>query len=309
MKVNTFNTSPSQKSPTVLCFNPRKDPFSSYQHMFLEDFCQWFSIDLAKNKDDRLFYDVLPEESPLKELLISQNYDFLEYDMDRLLTHIMRTLIFAGKSFVEVVLSSDEENNVTGISLVPFDPILSIPSCNNTYFVAIQHDRKPKFFKIGNRNIVSFRLSDLGFRRYSLRRFYNKLPRFDILSAGDMSLSPQKTGFDFSVWNDKRKYKLLKASKKIGWYGRSTDNPYMGDAYILHRTIQHKSLRRKFLDYFLKQINRSISVICKDIGIDGTLIAKRICYDYDELLQMLNSGDINYSQLGDCVFQNKDISN
>ena len=28
---------------------------------------------------------------------------------------------------------------------------------------------------------------------------------------------------------------------------------------------------------------------------------------YDELLQKLHSGEINYSQLGDCVFQNKDI--
>ena len=305
--MKTSNQSSSQKCPAVLCLNPRKDSSSSYQHMFLEDFCQWFSIDLAKDKKERQFYDVLPEKSPLKGLLTSQNYDFLEYDMDRLLTQTMKTLVFAGKAFVEVILFSDEENNVVGISLVPFDPILSISCSDNTYFAALQHDGKPKFFKIDNRNIVSFRLSDLGFRRYSLRRLYNKLPRFDILSAGDMSLSPQKTGFDFSVWNGKREYKLLKASKKTGWHGRSTDNPYMGDAYLLYRAIQLKSLRRSFLDYFLKQINKSISVICKDLGIDGTIIAKRISFDYDELLQRLDAGGINYSQLGDCVFLNKKI--
>ena len=305
--MKTSNQSSSQKSPAVQCFSRRKNPASPYQHMFLEDFCRWFSIDLAKDKEDRQFYDVLPEESRLKELLTSQNYDFLEYDMDKLLTHIMRTLIFAGKAFVEVVLSSDGENNITGISLVPFDSILSIPCSENTYFAALQHNGTPKFFKIGNRNIVSFCLSDLGFKRYSLRRFYNKLPRFDILSAGDMSLSPQKTGFDFSVWNDKCEYRLLKASKKTGWHGRSTDNRYMGDAYLLYRAIQLKSLRRRFLDYFLKQINNSISGICKDLGIDGTIITKRISYNYDEILQRLYSGEINYSQLGDCVFQNKEV--
>lgn len=275
--------------------------------MFLEDFCLRFSIDLAKNKEDRQFFDVLPEGSRLKELLTSQNYDFLEYDMDKLLTHIMRTLIFAGKAFVEVVLSFDEENNVTEISLVPFDPILSIPGRNNTLFLAIQRDRKPKFFKISKRNIAVFRLSDLGFRRYSLRRFYSKLPRFDVLSAGDMSLAPQKTGFDFFLWNDKREYKLLKASKKTGWYGRSTDNPYMGEAYKLYRAIQKKKLRINLLDYFLSRINDSISVICKELEIEGTIIAKRISYNYDEILQKLYSGQINYSQLRDCVFYNKDI--
>ena len=305
--MKTSNQNSSQKSPAVLCFNPRRNPSSSYQHMFLEDFCRWFSIDLAKNKDDRFFYDVLPEKSFLKGLLTSQNYDFLEYDMDKLLTHIMRTLVFSGKAFVEVVLSYDEENNVSGISLVPFDPILSIPCRNNMYFMALQHNWKPKFFKINKCNIVVFRLSDLGFRRYSLRMFYNKLPRFDILSAGDMSLSPQKTSFDFTVWNDRREYKLLKASKKTGWHGRGTDNPYMGDAYLLYRAIQLKSLRRCFLDYFLKQINGSISLICKDLGIDGTIIAKRISYNYDEILQRLHSGEINDSQLGDCVFKNKEI--
>lgn len=305
--MKTSNHSSFQKSPTGVCFNSRRHPPSSYQHMFLEDFCLRFSIDLAKNKEDRQFFDVLPEGSRLKELLTSQNYDFLEYDMDKLLTHIMRTLIFAGKAFVEVVLSLDEENNVTGISLVPFDPILSIPGRNNTLFLAIQRDRKPKFFKISKRNIVVFRLSDLGFKRYSLKRIYNKLPKFDVLSIGGMGLSPQKAGFDISIWNNKREYQLLKLSKKTGWYGRSTDNPYMGDAYILYRAIQKKKLRISFLDYFLKQINDSISVICKDLGIDGTIVAKKISYNYDEILQKLYSGQINYSQLGDCVFYNKDI--
>ena len=307
MKVKTSNVTSSQKCPAVLCFNPRRNPSSAYQHMFLEDFCKRFSFDLAKDKEHRLFYDVLPEKSLLKGLLISQNYDFLEYDLDKLLAHIMRTLIFAGKAFVEVVISSDDESNISGISLVPFDPILSISGRNNTYFITLQHDWKPNFFKINKRNRIVFHLSDLGFRRYSLRRFYNKLPRFDILSAGDMSLSPQKTGFDFSVWNDKREYKLLKASKKTGWHGRSTDNPYMGDAYLLYRAIQLKSLRRSFLDYFLKKINESISVICKDLEVDGTIIAKSISYNYDEILQKLHSGQINYSQLGDCVFYNKEL--
>ena len=306
--MKSSNVSSSQKCLASLYCDLKRNPNSSYQRMFLEDFCRWFSIDLAKDKKERPFYDVWPEKSLLKELLTSQNYDFLEYDMDKLLTHVMRTLVFAGKSFVEVVLYSDEENNVVGVSLVPFDPILSVPGRNNTFFLSMRRGGKPKFFKISKRNIILFRLSDLGFKRNFLRKFYNKLPRYDILNVSDMSLCTQNTGFDLSVWNDKREYKLLKLSKKIGWYGRSTNNSYMGDAYLLYRAIQFKSLRISFLDYFLKQINESITVICKELGVDGTIVAKRISYNYDEILQKLHSGEINYSQLGDCIFWNKEVN-
>lgn len=301
------NQHSSRKSPATPCFNPRKSPSSSYQHMFLEDFCQWFSIDLAKDKDDRPFYSISPENAKLEKLLTSQSYNFLWNGMDKLLSHVMRTLIFSGKAFIEVVLSLDKESNINGISLVPFDPVMAIPGYSNTYFIAIQCEGKRKFFKICNRNIVLFRLSDLGFRRYSLRRVYNKLAKFDILSIGDMGLSSKKAGFDISVWNNKREYQLLKLSKETGWYGRSTDNPYMGDAYILYRAIQRKALRRRFLDYFLKQINGAVSVICKELGIEGTIIARSISTNYDEILQKLHSGDINYNQVGDCIFHNKDI--
>jgi len=307
MKVS--NIISSQKSPSTLCFNSRRNPIASYQQMFLQDFCRNFSIDLAKNDSDGLFYDVLEEKSSLKHLLTFENYNFLKYDMDRVLSRIMRTLVFSGKAFVEIVLSTNNENNVVAISLVPFEPILSIHGVKSNYFVAIQGDGKPRFFKIEKRNVVTFQLSKLGFKRYYLRRFYKRLANFDILSTGDMSQSLQETGFDFTLWNNRREYKLLKASKKIGWHGRSTDNSYMGDAYLLYRAIQFKSLRKRCLDYFLEEINQSISVACKEIGIDGTLIAKSICYNYKELIQKLKSGKINYSQLSNCVFNNKDILN
>ena len=82
--------STSQKSPHYTCVNSRRTPSSTYQHMFLEDFCDGFSFELAQDKDDRLFYDVTPEGTQLKKLLTFQKYDFLRYDMDRLFSHIMR---------------------------------------------------------------------------------------------------------------------------------------------------------------------------------------------------------------------------
>lgn len=292
----------SQKSPQATCVNSRKNPSSTYQHMFLEDFCHGFSFEFAQDKDDHLFYDVTPAGARLKKLLSFSKYDFLSYDMDRLLSHIMRTLVFSGKAFLEIVLSTDEEKNVVGLSLIPFDPIFSFQTSSRTYFIAIERDKKIRLFGIDNSNIITFRLSDLGFRRYSLKRYYKHLPHLDILKVSDMSLSPEKIGFDFTIWNNKREFQLLSHSRRTGWYGRNTSNQYMGEAYLLYRTIKFKVLRKEFLDYFLRQINTSLSPICSNLKIDGTLFAKSISHDYDMLLQKLHNGEINYSQLGDYVF-------
>ena len=300
--INTKAYSTSQKSPNSACVNSRKNPSSTYQHMFLEDFCHGFSFDLKKDANDRSFYDVTPEGATLKRLLTFQNYDFLQYDMDRLLSHIMRTLVFSGKAFLEIVQTTDSDNNIVGISLVPFDPILSFRCSSSTYFISIQKNTKLRFFKIGNSNVVTLRLSDIGFWRYYFKLYYNYLPYLDVLKVSEMSLSAKETGFDFPVWNDKREYQLLKHSRRIGWYGRNGSNPYMGEGYLLFRTIRLRSLRKKFLDYFLNQINKSLKPICDNLKIDGSLFAKSTSYDYNELLQKLQVGELNYSQLGDYVF-------
>lgn len=294
--------STSQKSPHYTCVNSRRNPSSTYQHMFLEDFCDGFSFELAQDKDDRLFYDVTPEGTQLKKLLTFQKYDFLRYDMDRLFSHIMRTLVFSGKAFLEIVKTMDSDKNVIGISLVPFDPILSWRCSSSTYFLSIQKDKKIRFFKIDNRDLVLLKLSDLGFWRYYFKFHYRRISHLDVLKMSGMSLVSQNAGFDFTVWKDNREFQLLKLSRKIGWFGRNTSNQYMGEAYLLYRTIQLRSLKKRFLDYFLAQINASLKPICSELKIEGKLFAKCISHDYDDLLQKLQAGELNYSQLGDYVF-------
>lgn len=300
--IDTKAYSTSQKSPNYACINSRRNPSSTYQHMFLEDFCHGFSFELQEDADARSFYDVTPEGATLKKLLTFQKYDFLRYDMDRLFSHIMRTLVFSGKAFLEIVKTMDLDNNVIGLSLVPFDPILSCRCSSNTYFLSMQKDKKLRFFKISNGDIVTLRLSDVGFLRYHFRLYYHQLLHLDMLKVSDMSLAPQKIGFDFIAWKDKREFQLLKRSRKIGWYGRNTSNQYMGEAYLLYRTIRLRSLRKKFLDYFLKQINASLKRVCSELKIEGELFAKSTSYDYDDLFQKLQLGEINYSQLGKYIF-------
>ena len=76
----------------------------------------------------------------------------------------------------------------------------------------------------------------------------------------------------------------------------------MNEAYLLYRTLQYRKIRKSFLDYFLKQINVSIQTICRDLGINGAIVAKSTSFNYDDLLQKLVSGELKYSQLTDYAF-------
>ena len=51
------------------------------------------------------------------------------------------------------------------------------------------------------------------------------------------------------------------------------------------------------IPYFLKQINVSMQTICRDLGINGALVAKSTSFNYDDLLQKLVSGELKYNQL------------
>ena len=299
----TKNYTSSQKSPRGPYLAFRKEPTSLYQNSFLEDFLLPFSIDLAQDRDNDNFYNIVPNESDLKKVLCFQDYHFLRFDLDKILSQIMYTLIFAGKAFVEIVISTDEEKNLVGISLVPFHPIISIRGFKNTYFVALLKNKKTKLFKIEKQKLVSFRLSDLNYSHRYFRKLYRQLKRLDILSVSDVTMSPGKTGFDFIVWNDKSEYKLLKITKKIGWYGRISGNKYMGDAYLLYRSAKFKLCRKQFLDYFLKKINQALQPICRELNIQGHLVANTIDLDLDDIFQKLASAKLDYSQLRDIIWR------
>lgn len=294
--------STSQKSPQKPCLRHRKIATSIYQHAFLEDFCCGFSFNLAENTDYASFYDVEPENASLKKWLTFAKHDFLRYGLDDVFSHFLHTLVFSGKAFAEVVSSYDKSGKLVGISFVPFDPIISIRCFKRTYFVAIQNDKKPKFFNIRNQNIIVLRSSDVGFSRYYLSRFYKRLRKFDVTNVSDMTFSSAASGFDFMLWRNRTEHQLLKCSKKLGWHGRISDAQHLGDAYVLFRSIRFKMLRKKFLEYFLLNINQAVSEICETNGSRGTIVAKTVCHKYDELLEKLSAGEMNYTQLQDYVF-------
>ena len=69
-----------------------------YAKIFLEDMCNSYSITLRKDFSDREFFEFKGEEVKFNQLF---GYDFLRWDIDKLLSNITENLILFGEAYVE----------------------------------------------------------------------------------------------------------------------------------------------------------------------------------------------------------------
>lgn len=295
----------SQKSPSSPYLRIIKDKTGMYSHMFLEDFCASFSIDLASHSQDRGqdFYKINPPEDLLRDLLLFEDYQFLEYNMDKLLTHIMQDLICFGKAYLEIVTWKDTEGMIQGISFALIKPAVVLKGTNSTLFVSIQFNKELKLYHIENKNLIVLRIKDLGYSRYSLRKLLRKINKYDFANVGNMSLYPQKTGFDFKEYIRKNEFALLKATRNVYWYGRNARNQYMSESYLLYRAAKFKMLRKEFLNYIIRQMNMGLQNYKNEFGFNGEIIVDCADFDYMKEFERLWSGEINTSQLSKLVFK------
>lgn len=295
----------SQSSPEVACLQMRKSVSGAYPSMFIQDFCASFSIGLAPHPldRDRDFYRVEPPDDPLKDFLRFEDFMFLEYNMDKLLTGAMEDLISYGKAYLEIVSWRDTEGKVKGISFAPVNPFAVLKGRDQTLFVSVLYDKKLKWYCIDNRNLVVLQLKDLGFSRFSLQRLLKKIKEYDLTNVTDMSLNPEETGFDFSEYIRKSEFNLLKTTKKVYWYGRKGDNQYLSESYLLYRAARFKMLRKDFLNYMIHQINACLHYHKVEAGFCGELVVNCEDIDYMNEFEKLWAGEINTSQLSKQVFR------
>ena len=303
MKRRIHNCISSQKSPRFHCITLKKRVPGAYPYMFLDDFCALFSGDLSLSGKDDGFYGVNPKEDRLWELLRFEDYSFFDYNMDKLLCSLVDSMVHHGTAYLEIVTWENQDKELVGLSFVPIKPIVSIKAAETTLFASVQYDKKIKFYKIHNSRIIRFRLKDVGFSRYYLYRLLKKLKKYDVTNVGDMSLSPQNSGFDFTEYVRKREFGLLKVTRQVGWYGRNGDNQHMGEGYLLYRIARAKTVRLKMLNYLLQQINGALKPLEKELGFSGSIIINSIDTDFSKIFDKLEKGEINYSQVGDIVIR------
>lgn len=295
----------SQKSPSSPYLRIIKGESGMYSHMFLEDFCASFSIGLAPHplNRDQDFYKIKPPEDLLRDLLLFEDYQFLEYNMDELLANIMQDLACFGKAYLEIVTWRDTEGVIQGISFALIKPVVVFRGINRTLFVSVQFNKALKLYHIENKNLIVLRIKDLSYSRYSLRKLLRKINKYDFTNVGNMSLYPQKTGFDFKEYTRKSEFALLKATRNVYWYGRDGRNQHMSESYLLYRAAKFKMLRKEFLNYIIRQMNKGLQNYKNELGFNGELIADCADFNYMKEFDRLWSGEINTSQLSKLVFR------
>lgn len=120
------NFKSSQISPNFEVHKNSKVLSGLYTQMLLDDFCRSYSIEFSVDKNRQCFYDISPVGDTLKSILSSQQPWKFENIMDDLLSHMTANLIQYGRFFAEIVLLTDCNNIIMGISFVPIHPIVSI---------------------------------------------------------------------------------------------------------------------------------------------------------------------------------------
>ena len=273
-----------------------------YVSTFIRDMTIHFSILLSQSFDRHGFYTIEAEDDTLKDLLSIDDYWFLEYDFDKILSSIMYNLIFANKSFVEIAFSRNEENEIVGISLFPFDAIKIASSKNHSWFVSRKPDKKISVFKLERNKYIEFNVKELGLRKNCLKRIVKKLKKINITASTKFIMDEKmKNKFFFDDFKKKQDILKLKYPQKIGWMS-SADNSFLNESYLLFRLIKLREFQLKCLTLFIDKINTGINKISDLTKASGTIKVADLFPRYEDEWEKYVKGKTSSSELSDIIF-------
>lgn len=274
---------------------------SMYGQMFMEDFCRGFSIILRRKGEYRHFYKIDAPDKCLEEFLEFDDYMFLEYDLDKLLSQNLEDLIERGKAYVEVDKLFDEDNKLVGIKFVPFKNNFQIRFAKKVYYLLRTSDKRLIKGKIDLDNIIGFKLQDFGYSKRHFRTLFKRLHKFDYLLTG-MPIKPN-SGFDFEVYNEKKDFKLLKFGHAVRWMGRNFDNRYVSDPYLLYLKMEELKLKEDILNKLLKKYNDKLAQLGKAYSFSGKITFESKGINYDELYEDLLKGKKTCEQVSNELYK------
>ena len=273
-----------------------------YASTFVRDITCHFSILLSQSVNHHGFYTIEAEDENLMELLSFDDYGFLEYDFDKILSAIMHNLIFANKTFVEIVFSRNEANEIVGISLFPFDAIKIASVKNHSWFVSRKPDKKISVFKLDRNKYIEFNVKELGLRKNCLKRIVKKLKKINITASTKFIMDEKiKNKFFFDEFKKKQDILMLKYPQKIGWMS-SADNSFLNESYSLFRLTKLREFQLKCLTLFIEKINAGINNLSAVTKASGTIKVADLFPRYEDEWEKYVKGKISSSELSDIIF-------
>lgn len=302
MKTNN-NFISSRQSPYVTNPSNSVEDGSSHGYMLREDFTIPFSIEFSRHTHHTRFYDIRSDNENLKRLFLFENSDYFGYNFDQLLSRTLYNLMSAKKTYMEIVISKNNDGEIVGLSLDPFDAKKYATINETSFFISKNHKKKYVYFKIPIRHYIEFSIKSLGLRKNYFKHLFRKLKKFDKYTAINFLVDDKmKSKFDSEIWIKKQDYDILHYSRKIGWYGRNSSNKLLSESYLLYRTVEYKLFRQKCMEYLLQTINKALKLISDEIGASGEIIFAVPLLNYKQEWQRYINGEICASELSHIIY-------
>lgn len=290
----------TQQTSNYCDYSIKGTKYNLEENMFIDDMCASFSIGFQKQLNDREFYKIKSLDKKLKHLLEFQQYDFLRYELDKLLMNNTRDLLLYGTAYVEIIYWFDNEDNLVKISFKPFRFRHQFIYGNKIFYRVKKVEGSIEKGVVNVDNVITFKMKDLGYPKHYLKNKMNKLRKINL---PDINLTlDSNSGFDWSIYNQKQEYKLLRVMKNIYWNGRNYSNQYVTEPYQLYRTMKFNLFRKEILDYLLKKYNSILKEIGEKYNFSGEIIYESNLDDYNNLIEDLRSGRKNCKQVSDEIF-------
>lgn len=274
---------------------------SSYAGMFVEDITCDFSMDLSSLSGDSEFYCIESDGEELEKLLSFDNYNFLEYEFDKILSSIMYNIIYANKTFMEIVFSKNEIGEIVGISFVPFDAIKITSFKKYSWFISKDRNKKMFVFKVEKNKYIEFSVKDLDLKKNILKKIVKKLTKINLLVTtkfiGDDKM---KNIFSFVEFKTKIDFLVLKYINMVSYTCKGSES-LLSESYLLYQIIKQKKFKMKCLLYFLKKINDSLNNLSQIIKTSGKIVSKVTLPNYEEEWHKYEKGELSTSDLSKII--------
>ncbi|MBF8984505.1 hypothetical protein IZY60_13245 [Lutibacter sp. B2] len=292
------NTSPSRNIKQSYNRNAHR------QYMFIEDFSRLVPYTLS---DDEFRIDIIGIEDDEKRIINTafSRRGYINNDTTDSFREFINNTAFVllayGVSYHEIVFLKEEESSTFSIESIMYEKIrekrkelvITIPksvaeshNCSSYIHIPIDDTCKFSYPKVlggeKNRKILLTQLAELS--------------KMSIMTE---SLHDEKSEFDPNVYGYKSDLLIAKVSKEIRWNARTHFDKRISEFYQLYRLIEFKKAQRKFLDYFIIEINAILLRLNEKLGFKGELVVegKPTVEEFNNLKQRLITGDIDFIKL------------
>lgn len=275
-----------------------------YSYRYFADLNTPYSFALGERTNRARFYEVIPNECRLKDLLCVGSHISVNSLIEQVISRITYSLLKYGKAYlyIDPTYKTKVNDNGKEEQVLYSIRIDEVKGCikkrrKDFTFCFRAFDKSLHYESMSPSQIIVFDLRELGYRRRYFSSIIKKLGRLDIYSASSYLASNTIKGYDFSVHHEMAKLKELKIAKEIGW---AFDSEKLSDSYIFYKKIQEYKLKTQILSYIMGQINKGLEDFLLSEN-DGKIVTNIAKIEYDKIWNEFCEGKKTISDMRDIL--------